>query len=82
LVENAFKHGDLKNESLEIKIDASEDSLTIFIKNKKKSAVIDKSTGLGLNNLERRLGLLLKDKFVLETKEENGFFISLLTIKN
>lgn len=80
LVENAFKHGDLKKEPLEIKIDASEDSLTIFIKNKKRTAVIDKDTGL--NNLERRLGLLLKDKFVLETKEENDFFISLLTIKN
>lgn len=82
LVENAFKHGDLKKEPLEIKIDTNEDFLTIFIKNKKRSAVIDKSTGIGLNNLERRLSLLLKDKFVLETKEENDFFISLLTIKN
>jgi two-component system, LytTR family, sensor kinase len=81
LVENAFKHGNLKIDPLYISIDAKEHELEVNLKNKKRTAQIEHTTGIGLKNLERRLSLLLENKFTLTTKEEDDFFYTQLIIK-
>lgn len=82
-IENAFKHG----------IDAVESSyITIDLeieKNQLKYIVTNSSfpekgkntdSGIGLENLKKRLDLLYPNKFSLITKEEDNSYISLLTL--
>lgn len=82
-VENAFKHG----------IDAIKDSfITINLEIDKdwiKYSVINSSfpekenitnSGIGLENLKKRLQIVYPNKFSLETKNENNTYISMLTL--
>lgn len=82
-IENAFKHG----------IDAIKDSyITIDLeieKNQLKYSVINSSfpekekitdSGIGLENLKKRLAILYPNKFNLITKEENNTYIAQLTL--
>jgi len=83
-IENAFKHG----------IDAIKDShISINLeieKNQIKYSVINSSfpekekntdSGIGLENLKKRLDILYPNNFNLVTKEENCSYIALLTLK-
>lgn len=83
-IENAFKHG----------IDAIKDSyITIDLEIEKehiKYAVINSSfpekenntdSGIGLENLKKRLDILYPNRFNLVTKEENNTYIAQLTFK-
>jgi len=83
-VENAFKHGDIFSEDAKINILLRIDENNIFFKveNKiDKALVQDKSSGIGLNNLKKRLELLYpqKHEFIAEVKDD--IFISILIIK-
>ncbi|WP_408046799.1 sensor histidine kinase [Tenacibaculum crassostreae] len=82
-IENAFKHG----------IDAIKDSyITIDLEIEKKQlkySVINSSfpekekitdSGIGLENLKKRLAILYPNKFSLITKEENNTYIAQLTL--
>src|SRR5688572_21699304 len=59
LVENAFKHGDLKSNEhpIEIKLKVDNDVIWFFCRNKKKSGPRELSTGIGLDNIKKRLEL-------------------------
>ncbi|MFY7911748.1 MAG: sensor histidine kinase [Emticicia sp.] len=81
LVENAFKHGNLKTEPLDITIIANTEELKVSLKNQKRSSKIEESTGIGLENLKRRLSLLLENRFSLETHQDQNFFYTELIIK-
>lgn len=81
LVENAFKHGNLKLAPLDILIKAENDTLYVSLKNMKHTAKISNSTGIGLENLKRRLSLLLENRFTLETSADETFFYTVLTVK-
>lgn len=70
LVENAFKHGNLKLAPLDIVITITENGVHIFIKNKKNKVKAEHSTNIGLRNLERRLHLLLENKYTFRTYED------------
>lgn len=81
LVENAFKHGNLKLAPLDILIKAENNTLYVSLKNMKHTAKISNSTGIGLENLKRRLSLLLENRFTLETSADETFFYTVLTVK-
>nr|WP_299417275.1 hypothetical protein [uncultured Emticicia sp.] len=81
LVENAFKHGNLKLAPLDILIKAENNSLFVSLKNMKHTAKISNSTGIGLENLKRRLYLLLENRFTLETSADETFFYTVLTVE-
>lgn len=81
LVENAFKHGNLKLAPLDILIKAENNTLCVSLKNMTHTAKISNSTGIGLENLKRRLSLLLENRFTLETSTDETFFYTVLTVK-
>ena len=85
-VENAIKYGvNPKTKSvINISIETLESKLYFKVTNtihKSTNGITDASSGFGLDNLKKRLSILYPDKHTIETKEENGFFISLLNLK-
>ncbi|MFC2104429.1 sensor histidine kinase [Bacteroidota bacterium] len=82
-VENAFKHGYSVNNEYTVKIEllVVEDGLTFVVENTinktRESKNLD-SSGIGLENIRKRLELLYKDEYLLEIIEkENKHYISL-----
>jgi LytS/YehU family sensor histidine kinase len=85
LIENAFKHG----------IDATEESLIRFIMHSEANQIVfvaentnfpkneyDKSgSGIGLQNLVKRLDLLYPNRYVYQTEVKDKTFITTLKIK-
>ncbi len=85
-VENAIKHGiDPKAKSI-INISLKVDAKNLFFKvsntiHQSVYALVDKPSGFGLDNLKKRLSILYPNSYTLETKEEKGYFISLLILQ-
>lgn len=83
-VENAFKHGTgvVENAQIDIELRVLNGSLHFLVKNKfnnKAEEYKDKTSGIGLNNVERRLQLLYKEDHTLKiNKDHNWFTVSLL----
>ncbi len=82
LVENAFKHGDLKSPQspIDIKLDVNTDRLYFYCRNKKKTGSKELSTGIGLDNIKKQLDLTYRAASVLNIKDEAEFYTSELTI--
>ncbi len=85
LVENAIKHTSvIKQNQLTIVIKAmhKEDFLFIEIRNKVKSTEARKisASGIGTENIAKRLKVLYKNNFQFESFRSNGHFTSLLKI--
>ena len=86
-VENAFKHGIGMVEEPFIKIDLSVDKQKHLLHFKVENTVApedgskDKSSGIGLQNMRRRLELLYKDRYTLETSKHDSIFVSSLNIR-
>jgi sensor histidine kinase YesM len=82
IVENAFKHGNLKNAEnpIEIKLTIEHNSLCFFCRNKKKTGPKELSTGIGLDNVKKRLDLAYGNQYSLNIKDEADFYTTLLTI--
>ena len=82
LVENAFKHGDLKSPEapIDIKISKEGNKLYFYCKNKKKTGPKELSTGIGLDNIKKRLDLAYGNKYSFNVKEDTEFYITELTI--
>ena len=82
-VENAFKHGTGIIENAEINIELKEDGgiLQFMVSNRYNDAANgskDKSSGIGLNNVQRRLNLLYgKNHALLINKKDEWFTIFL-----
>ena len=81
-VENAFKHGELSNENgiLEICIQTTGKKILFHCRNKKNESQKDTGSGIGLQNVKRRLELLYPGKHALNIKEDNEYFDVNLTI--
>lgn len=79
LIENAFKHGVSASQETEIifKMSIDENRINFSIKNHNfPKTDSDKSgSGIGLQNMEKRLQLLYPDKYQFTTVIEDGFFI-------
>jgi len=82
LVENAFKHGDLKNMEapIDIKLNVTGNKLYFYCRNKKKSGPKELSTGIGLANIRNRLDLAYGNNYNFVVKEEPEFYTTELTI--
>lgn len=84
LVENAFKHGDLKNPDhpIDIRLNVQKNRLYFYCRNKKKPATARQpSTGIGLENIRQRLEMAYGDKYAYQVKDEPGFYTTELTIE-
>jgi two-component system LytT family sensor kinase len=79
-VENAFKHGVgmISNPSINIHLETEGDNLKFIVKNRfdpRSTEERDRSSGIGLGNVTRRLKLLYGDKQQLDVRKENDQFI-------
>jgi len=82
-VENAFKHGNLKDGYLKIAVDINliNDELHFSIKNTvKQDLKIDKNTGIGLENIKKRLHLIYPDRHELNIETKGEWFVVSLII--
>ena len=82
LVENAFKHGELKNPDfpIDIKVKVQDNKLYFYCRNKKKSGPKQLSTGIGLENIKSRLHLAYGEKYKFIVRDEPEFYTTELTI--
>lgn len=82
LVENIFKHGDLSSADhpITIEIEVKEGSLRFRSHNKKKSGPRELSTGIGLDNIKKRLDLTYGDGYDLAIKEDSQTYSTELLI--
>lgn len=79
-VENAFKHGTgmIENAQINIKLRAEKNILQFTVSNKFNAVsneVKDKTSGIGLTNVTRRLNLLYGKHHDLTITKDNNFFI-------
>jgi two-component system LytT family sensor kinase len=81
-VENAFKHGDLKDHSQPMIIDMVLDGQTLHFKviNKKSELNKDEAGGIGLDNVKKRLALIYPDNHKLHIEHQGQLFTVQLTI--
>ena len=85
-VENAFKHGIGMVEhpfiSIQLSVDPASNWLKFIVENSvsPEESAKDKASGIGLSNMRRRLELLYKDRYKLETLQNGTTFISTLNI--
>jgi two-component system, LytTR family, sensor kinase len=85
-IENAFKHGTgtIRDPAIEISLKISEGLIDFRVKNKygpETEGIKDRTSGIGLPNVRRRLNLLYDQKHILSIKKENGWFTVSLQIK-
>ena len=78
-VENAFKHGTglVQNPEIEIELKAENNQLYFIVKNRfiQTETVKDKTSGIGLANVKRRLELLYGNMHQLVINKAEGWFI-------
>jgi two-component system, LytTR family, sensor kinase len=84
-VENAFKHGTglIQNAEIDIELKAKNHILTFTVRNKYNQSadeLKDKTSGIGLPNVERRLNLLYKNNHSLLINKKEGWFMVSLQI--
>ncbi|WP_267740286.1 sensor histidine kinase [Myroides injenensis] len=81
-VENGFKHGILNDENspFTISIKQYNTTLQLFTTNSINHAIKDKTSGVGLDNIKRRLELEFPNQYLLSITNENNIFICELTI--
>jgi sensor histidine kinase YesM len=75
--ENAFKHGEPGTNEIPVKINITvKDKLLDYSVINKINRQMDKdhTTGIGLNNLQKRISLLYEGKYSLDIREEDEFF--------
>ncbi|RAJ87936.1 histidine kinase [Chitinophaga dinghuensis] len=84
-VENAFKHGTgmIMDAMIDIRLEVMEDVLFFSVRNKYNDIpmeVKDKTSGIGLANVSRRLNLLYDHQHKLDIRKEDGWFSVLLQL--
>lgn len=82
LVENAFKHGDMKNtqEPIVLKLKVENGTLYFYCRNRKKKGPKELSTGIGLENIKNRLDLTYGGHYSFRVSDENEFYTTELII--
>lgn len=84
-VENAFKHGVgmIMNPTIDINFYTEENQLIFEVKNKvnhQSKEIKDSASGIGLNNVKRRLELLYPDNHQLTINDGTAFYVVHLVI--
>jgi LytS/YehU family sensor histidine kinase len=85
-VENAFKHGTgmIDHPEIDISLEVNRELLDFRVRNRyngESSEVKDKTSGIGLTNVIRRLNLLYEHRHILSIKKEDGWFEVSLQLK-
>jgi sensor histidine kinase YesM len=82
LVENAFKHGDLQKQEypIDIKLNINKNKLYFYCRDKKKTGPKEISTGIGLENIRKRLDLAYGDNYKFIVNDDAEFYTTELTI--
>ena len=78
-VENAFKHGTgvIANAEIDIKLSVQNGELHFSVRNRYSNAVTepkDKTSGIGLSNVKRRLNLLYDKRHALHIDKKDGWY--------
>lgn len=73
-VENAFKHGDFRGKGLELIISDQNEVLHFYLLNFKKDKMKDSASGIGIQNVKKRLEILYP-KHELSIKDSETEFI-------
>lgn len=84
-VENAFKHGSIVNGFLgiDIEIKVTENQLMFSVKNTvSKNEIQSENSGIGLENIRKRLDLHYSNKYVLEQNIKDKHYNVTLTLLN
>lgn len=77
-VENAFKHGGmLQYPEIHVQLSVVNNKLHFVVKNKfeESKAIKDKTSGIGLVNVQRRLELLYPGKHMMKMERQDGWYI-------
>lgn len=74
-VENAFKHGDFREKGFTLKISDDNEILHFNLHNFKKDKMKDSTSGIGIENVKKRLEILYPKKHELNIKESESEFI-------
>ena len=85
-VENAIKHGiDPKAKSvIDISLKVEQNKMYFKVSNtihRSFHGLVDEPSGFGLDNLKKRLSILYPNRYTLDTKEENGYYLSSLILQ-
>lgn len=82
IVENAFKHGDLQKQEypIDIKLNINRNKLYFYCRDKKKTGPKEVSTGIGLENIRKRLDLAYGENYKFIVKDDAEFYTTELTI--
>ena len=81
-IENAFKHGNItEKESLKISLKLTDNEFQLTVINKIKNKPQTANGGLGLNNMKKRLELLVANKYDIKNNITEDVFHSTLTIQ-
>ncbi|MFT4024030.1 MAG: GHKL domain-containing protein [Flavihumibacter sp.] len=78
-VENAIKHGTgfMEKPSIDIRLKAEKGKLDFRVKNRynpNSHEIKDKTSGIGLSNVKRRLDLLYQNQYQLTISRNDGWF--------
>lgn len=75
-VENAFKHGNLKNPErpVFISLKKTEGDLEFIVENEKRIQEKDEVGGIGVQNVQKRLELIYGDRAALDIQEDEQLF--------
>lgn len=77
-VENAFKHGDFRNKGFEMKISDENKILHFYLFNFKSEKIKDEISGIGIENVKKRLEILYPKRYELKiTETEIDFTVDL-----
>lgn len=82
-IENAFKHGDIETEegTIDVNIETKGNSLEFNCENSfSEIKKVDRTGGIGINNVKRRLELLYPEEHHLIMEKNNGIFKVILKI--
>ncbi|MBV7529108.1 sensor histidine kinase [Chitinophaga sp. sic0106] len=84
-VENAFKHGTgmIQDALIAINLEVQENVLYFTVRNKYMDLpqeIKDKTSGIGLVNVSRRLNLLYNQQYKLDIRKQDGWFSVLLQL--
>lgn len=79
-IENAFKHGDFRNDPLTVRLTVSSKTMEFEIRNKISTRNKDEVGGIGMDNVKRRLELLYSDKHILSYQTEDGYYTARLVL--
>ncbi|HEU4904418.1 MAG TPA: GHKL domain-containing protein, partial [Flavisolibacter sp.] len=85
-VENAFKHGTglIQNAVIDVRLDVEKGMLFFTVRNRyneEAGETKDKTSGIGLNNVKRRLNLLYHQNHALDIDKKDGWFTVNLQLK-